>query len=155
MLPRQYTGQKAGYWHNYVLQKFRRNGDIRIFVLHSHKENGDAHVWHLRKDNGDTHDIYVTFAQRKVGQSHSKKEAKRFGSPHNIRVMYEIIRNKAVFILNKWKNIVWQSHKIKRNNSNGKLKDICGSPQGRIQLSYLGGRGGERTRNYSYESSFL
>ena len=143
MLPREYTGQKAGYWHNYVLQKFRRNGDIRIFVLHSHKENGDAHVWHLRKDNGDTHDIYVTFAQRKVGRFHSKKEAKRFGSPHNIRVMYEIIRNKAVFILNKWKNIVWQSHKIKRDDSNGKLKDICGSPQGRIQLSYLGGRGGE------------
>ena len=36
-----------------------------------------------------------------MGQFHSKKEAKRFGSPHNIRVMYEIIRNKAVFILNK------------------------------------------------------
>ena len=118
--------------------------ETRIFVLHSHKENGeDAHVWHLRKDNGDTHDIYVTFAQRKVGQFHSKKEAKRFCSSHNIRVMYEIIRNKAVFILNKWRYIVWQSHKIKRDNSNGKLKDICGSPQRRIQLSYLGGRGGE------------
>ena len=120
---------------------FRSNGDIKIFVLHSHKENGDAHMWHLRKDDGDTHDIYVTFAQRKMGQFHSKKEAKRFGSPHNIRVMYEIIRNKAVFILSKWKNIVWQSHKIKRDNSTGKLKDICGSPQGRIQLSHLeGGR---------------
>ena len=47
---------------------FRSNGDIRIFVLHSHKENGDAHMWHLRKDDGDTHDIYVTFAQRKMGQ---------------------------------------------------------------------------------------
>ena len=100
-------------------------------------------MWHLRKDDGDTHDIYVTFAQRKMGQFHSKKEAKRFGSPHNIRVMYEIITNKAVFILNKWKNIVWQSHKIKRDNSNGKLKDMCGSPQGRIQHSYLGRGGGE------------
>ena len=121
-------------------------------------------MWHLRKDDGDTHDIYVTFAQRKMGQFHSKKEAKWFGSPHNIRVMYEIIRNKAVFILNKWKNIVWQSHKIKRDNSNGKLKDMCGSPQGRIQHSYLGrGGGGELIQkfswqilgNYSYESSFL
>ena len=53
---------------------FRTNGDIRIFVWNSHKESGDAHMWHLSKDDGDTHDIYVTFAQRKMGQFHSKKE---------------------------------------------------------------------------------
>ena len=60
---------------------FRSNGDIRIFVLHSHKENGDAHMWHLRKDDGDTHDIYVTFAQGKMGQFHSKKRSKKVWQP--------------------------------------------------------------------------
>ena len=118
---------------------FRSNGDIRIFAFTQRK-------WRR---------TYVTFTQRwwrhtwylcdirtkKNGTVPLKKRSKKVWQPHNIRVMYEIIRNKAVFILSKWKNIVWQSHKIKRDNSTGKLKDICGSPQGRMQLSYLeGGR---------------
>ena len=77
----------------------KNNGDTRIFVWHSHKENGDAHVWHSPKDKGDdTQGICVTFIQRKVGQFHSEKEAKRCGSPHKIRVMYEIKgNNKEVY----------------------------------------------------------
>ena len=51
------------------------------------------------KDKGDdTQGICVTFTQRKVGQFHSEKEAKRCGSPHKIRVMYEIKgNNKEVY----------------------------------------------------------
>ena len=35
----------------------------------------------------------MTFTQRKVGQFHSETEAKRCGSPHKVRVMYEIKGN--------------------------------------------------------------
>ena len=47
-----------------------------------------------QKDKGeDTQGISVTFTQRKVGQFHSEKEAKRCGSPHKVRAMYEIKGN--------------------------------------------------------------
>ena len=75
----------------------RSNRDTRIFVWHSHKENGDAHVWHSHRDNGDTQDVCVTFTQRKVGQLHSEKEAKECGSPHKIRAIYEIKGNNEVY----------------------------------------------------------
>ena len=72
----------------------KSNRDKRIFVWHSHKENGDTHVWHSHKDKWeDTQGIRVTFTQRKAGQFHSVKEAKRCGSPHKRGVMYEIKRN--------------------------------------------------------------
>ena len=35
----------------------------------------------------------MTFTQRKVGQFHSEKKAKRSVGPHKIRVMYEIKGN--------------------------------------------------------------
>ena len=55
----------------------KSNGDTRIFVWHSHKENGDTHVWHSHKDKEeDTQDICVTFTQRRVGQFHSEKRQK-------------------------------------------------------------------------------
>ena len=43
--------------------------------------NGKAmiFVWHSHKDNGDTQDICVAFAQRKVWQFYSEKET---NSPH-------------------------------------------------------------------------
>ena len=72
----------------------KSNRNKRIFVWHSHKENGDTHVWHSHKDKGeDTQGICVTFTQRKEGHFHSVKDAKRCGSTHKIRVMYEIKRN--------------------------------------------------------------
>ena len=72
----------------------KSNGDTSIFVRHSHKENGDALMWHSHKNKGvDTQAICVTFTQQKVGQFHSEKDAKRCGSPHKIRVMYEIKGN--------------------------------------------------------------
>ena len=72
--------------------------ETRIFVWHSHIENGDRYVWHSHKHKGeDTQGICVTFKLRKVGQFHSEKEAKRCGSPHKIRVMYEIKGNKEVY----------------------------------------------------------
>ena len=67
-------------------------------MWHSHKENGDAQVWHSQKDKGeDTQSICVTFTQRKVGQFHSEKEAKSCGGPHKIKVINEIKRNKGVY----------------------------------------------------------
>ena len=72
----------------------KTNGDARIFVWHPHKENGDAHMQYSQKDKGEeTQGISVTFTQRKVGQFHSEKEAKRCGSPHKVRAMYEIKGN--------------------------------------------------------------
>ena len=69
-----------------------------MIAWHSQIENGDEHVWHSHKDKGeDTQGISVTFAQRKVGQFHLEKEARRCGSPHKIRVMYEIKGNKEVY----------------------------------------------------------
>ena len=32
----------------------RNNGDTRIFVWYTHKENGDLHVWHSHEDYGNT-----------------------------------------------------------------------------------------------------
>ena len=67
-------------------------------VSHSLIENEDVYVWHSHKDKGeDTQGICVTFTQRKVGQFDSEKEARRCGSPHKIRVMYEIKGNKKVY----------------------------------------------------------
>ena len=43
----------------------------------------------------------MTFTQEKVGQFHSEKEAKSCGSPHKIRVMYEIKGNIWRFIVNE------------------------------------------------------
>ena len=43
----------------------------------------------------------MTFTQRKVGQFHSEKEAKRCGSPHKVRVMYEIKETMRRFIVNE------------------------------------------------------
>ena len=69
----------------------RSNGNTRVFV------------WDSYKENGDTQDSCVTFTQRKVGKFHSEKEAKRCGSPHNIRVMYEINGKKEVCNFKKMK----------------------------------------------------
>ena len=56
----------------------KSNGDTRIFVWHSHKENGDAHVWHSHKDKGDdTQGLCVTFTLRKVRHFHTEKDFKK------------------------------------------------------------------------------
>ena len=68
---------------NKVECSLKQSGDTSIFVWHWHKEIGDAYVWHSQKDIGDTHYICLTLTQRKVGQLHSEKEAKKCGSPHN------------------------------------------------------------------------
>ena len=39
----------------------------------------------------------MTFTQTRVGQFDSEKEAKRCGSPHKIRVMFEKKGNKEVY----------------------------------------------------------
>ena len=44
----------------------------------------------------ETQDICVTFTQKMV-QFHSEKEEKKCGSPHEIRVMFEIQGNKEVY----------------------------------------------------------
>ena len=68
-----------------------------MILWHSHIENGEAHVLHSHEDKGeDTQGICVTFTQTKVGQFHLEKESRRCGSPHKIRVMYEIKGNKEV-----------------------------------------------------------
>ena len=52
---------------NKVECPLKSNGDTRVFVWHSHKENGDAHVQQSQKDKGeDTQGIRVTFTQRRV-----------------------------------------------------------------------------------------
>ena len=62
---------------NKVEYPLKSNGDTRIFVWHSDKENGDAHVWHSHKGKGeDTQGICVTFTQRKVGEFLSEIEKK-------------------------------------------------------------------------------
>ena len=62
---------------NKVECPLKSNGDTRIFVWHSHKENEDAHVRHSHKDKGDdTQGICVTFTQKRVGQFHSEKKKK-------------------------------------------------------------------------------
>ena len=62
---------------NKVECPLKSNGDTRVFVWHSHKENGDAHVWHSHKDKGeDTQGIRVTFSQRKWDSSTQKKKQK-------------------------------------------------------------------------------
>ena len=62
---------------NKVECPLKSNGDTRIFVWHSHKENEDAHVWHSHKDKGkDTQGICVTFTQRRLVQFHSEKRQK-------------------------------------------------------------------------------
>ena len=105
---------------------FRSNEDTSVFVRHSFKENEDAHVYHLHKDNVEIQDICVTFTQRKVGQFHSGNDTKRCASPHNINIMCKIKGNKKVCSFRK--SIVWQSHKIQWDSSTGKLKDMYGSP---------------------------
>ena len=46
-------------------------------MWHSHKENGDVHVWHSRKDKGeDTQGIFVTFKEEKWNSSTQKKRQK-------------------------------------------------------------------------------
>ena len=35
MLARVYTGQKAGYWHNYVLQKSKHDDHVSYHVVYS------------------------------------------------------------------------------------------------------------------------
>ena len=84
---------------NKVECPLKSNGDTRIFVWHSHKENEDAHVRHSHKDKGDdTQGICVTFTQKRVGQFHSEKKEKRCDSPHKIRVMYKAKgNNKEVY----------------------------------------------------------
>ena len=68
---------------NKVECPLKSNGDTRIFVWHSHKENGDAHVWHSHKDKGDdTQGICVTFTLRKVGQFHTEKDKKKGVAVH-------------------------------------------------------------------------
>ena len=68
----------------------KSNGDTRIFVWHSHKENKDAHVWHSRKDKGEnTQSICLTFTQRRVGQFHSEKRQKVVAVHTKIRVTHE------------------------------------------------------------------
>ena len=44
----------------------------------------------------ETRGACVTFTQRKVGQFHLEKEARKCGSPDKIRAMYEIKGNKEV-----------------------------------------------------------
>ena len=63
------------------------------------KSNGDTiFVWYSYKENGeDTQGICVTFTQRKVGQFHSEKKAKRCGTPHKIGEINEIKGNKEVY----------------------------------------------------------
>ena len=46
----------------------------------------------------DTHGICVAFTQRKVGQFHSEKEAKRCGSPRKIKVMYEVKKEQFLWL---------------------------------------------------------
>ena len=62
---------------NKVECPLKSNRNTRIFVWHSHKENGDAHVWHSHNDKGeDTQGIRVTFSQRKWDSSTQKKKQK-------------------------------------------------------------------------------
>ena len=62
---------------NKVECPLKSNGDTRIFVWHSHKENGHAQVWHSHSDKGEnTQGVCVTFTQRRVGQLHSEKRQK-------------------------------------------------------------------------------
>ena len=49
----------------------------------------------------------MTFKLRKVGQFNSEEEAKRCGSPHKIRAMYEIKGNRR-FIVNE--RALYDSH---------------------------------------------
>ena len=75
----------------------RSNGDTRIFVWQSHKENGG------------TDNICMTLTERKVAHFYSEKEAKRCGSIHNIRIMYETKGKNKVFSFGKYKRALCDS----------------------------------------------
>ena len=82
---------------NKVECPLKSNGDTRIFVWHSHKENEDAHVRHSHKDKGHAGHLCDIHTKR-VGQFHSEKKEKRCDSPHKIRVMYKTKgNNKEVY----------------------------------------------------------
>ena len=69
---------------NNVARPLKSKGDTRIFVWHSHKENGDAHVWHSHKDKGEgTQGICVKFTQRRVGDSSTQKWGKKVWQSKN------------------------------------------------------------------------
>ena len=93
-------------------KKWRRTCGIHPKIMETHK----IFVWHSHKDSSTQ------------GQFRSEKRQKDV-AVHKTRVMYELKRNKEVCSVwkKKRKNVVSQSHKIKRDNSTGKLKDMCGS----------------------------
>ena len=68
---------------NKVKCPLRSIGDTRIFVRHSHKENGHAHVWHSHKNTGDTQDI-CDIHTKKCGRAALRKRGKNvWQSPQN------------------------------------------------------------------------
>ena len=69
-----------------------------------------------------THRVFVWHSRKKEWDVSLKKEAKKCGSPHKIRVMYERKGN------NKEVYSSWKSDKIQWDSSTRKLKDMCGSP---------------------------
>ena len=79
---------------NKVECPLKSNGDTRIFVWHSHKENEDGYVWHLHKGKEEDTQGICDIHTKKSGTVSLRKEAKRCGSPHKIRVMYERKENK-------------------------------------------------------------
>ena len=115
---------------NKVECPLRSNGDTRIFVWQSYKENGGAYFWHSHKGNGGTENICMTFTERNVAYFYSEKEAKRCGSIHNIRIMYETKGNNKVFSFGKYKRALCDSHaKLSGTVLLGNWKIyICGSP---------------------------
>ena len=94
------------------------------------KKNGDARVvftqrwWRHTRYLCDIHTKTVP-----LRDSSAQKKRQKDVAVHKTRVMYELKRNKEVCSVwkKKRKNVVSQSHKIKRDNSTGKLKDMCGS----------------------------
>ena len=71
--------------------------EAQRYLCDIHRKKMETRMCDIHKNNGDTQDICVIFTQRKVVQFYSEKEAKRCGSPHKIRVMYEIKGNKEIY----------------------------------------------------------
>ena len=62
---------------NRVECPLKSNGDTRIFVWHSHKENGDTHGWNSHKVRERTHMAFVWHSHKEEWDSSTQKRGKK------------------------------------------------------------------------------
>ena len=86
--------------------------EVQEYIRDIHTKKVETHMCDIHSKILKTFRIFVWHSQKEKRDSYTQKEAKRYGSPHNMGNVCEIKRNKK-----KWKSIVWQLHKIKWDSS--------------------------------------